>query len=57
MDEKIRDESNAAQPAPPRGGMRGIPFGIWALGFVSMLMDVSSEMIHALLPMYSYNFV
>ncbi len=31
---------------------RGLPPGIWALGFVSMLMDVSSEMIHALLPVY-----
>ncbi|WP_145143469.1 MFS transporter [Roseomonas gilardii] len=31
---------------------RGIPVGIWALGFVSMLMDISSEMIHALLPVY-----
>ena len=30
----------------------GIPKGIWALGFVSMFMDVSSEMIHALLPIY-----
>jgi MFS family permease len=30
----------------------GLPRGIWALGFVSMLMDVSSEMIHALLPIY-----
>src|SRR5215469_18141022 len=29
-----------------------IPAGIWALGFVSMFMDVSSEMIHALLPSY-----
>ena len=32
--------------------LRSIPPGIWALGFVSMLMDVSSEMIHALLPVY-----
>src|ERR1700724_153236 len=31
---------------------REIPGGVWALGFVSMLMDVSSEMIHALLPVY-----
>jgi MFS family permease len=31
---------------------RGIPAGIWALGFVSMFMDISSEMIHALLPIY-----
>jgi MFS family permease len=32
--------------------LRDIPRGIWALGFVSLLMDVSSEMIHALLPVY-----
>lgn len=32
--------------------LRGIPTGVWALGFVSMLMDISSEMIHALLPIY-----
>jgi len=31
---------------------RQIPRGIWALGFVSMFMDISSEMIHALLPIY-----
>ena len=29
-----------------------IPLGVWALGGVSLLMDVSSEMIHALLPIY-----
>jgi MFS family permease len=29
-----------------------IPRGIWVLGFVSLLMDISSEMIHALLPVY-----
>jgi MFS family permease len=29
-----------------------LPAGIWALGFVSLLMDISSEMIHALLPVY-----
>src|SRR5260221_8903123 len=31
---------------------RELPGGIWALGFVSLLMDISSEMIHALLPVY-----
>jgi len=31
---------------------RRIPAGIWVLGFVSMLMDISSEMIHGLLPMF-----
>lgn len=32
--------------------LRGIPRGIWALGFVSMFMDISSEMIHSLLPVF-----
>ena len=31
---------------------KDIPRGIWALGFVSMFMDISSEMIHALFPIY-----
>ena len=34
-------------PAHPR-----LPASIWALGFVSLLMDVSSEMIHSLLPVF-----
>ena len=29
-----------------------LPAAIWALGFTSLFMDVSSEMIHALLPLY-----
>ena len=29
-----------------------IPAGIWVLGCVSMLMDISSEMIHSLLPLF-----
>jgi len=44
--------SVSVEQAPTTGHRRGIPAGIWALGFVSMLMDVSSEMIHALLPVY-----
>jgi MFS family permease len=35
---------HAVRPALPRA--------IWALGFVSLLMDVSSELIHSLLPMF-----
>ena len=31
---------------------RQIPAGVWALGIVSLLMDISSEMIHGLLPIY-----
>ncbi|WP_236937764.1 MFS transporter [Frigidibacter mobilis] len=40
--------------ATPRdkGNFRGLPRSIWALGFVSMLMDISSEMIHGLLPVF-----
>lgn len=42
-----------AEPSTAGGPVwRRIPPGIWALGFVSLLMDVSSEMIHALLPVY-----
>ncbi|GJH20204.1 MFS transporter [Caballeronia novacaledonica] len=29
-----------------------IPRGVWMLGFVSMFMDISSEIIHSLLPMF-----
>lgn len=29
-----------------------IPASIWVLGFVSMLMDISSEIIHSLLPLF-----
>jgi MFS family permease len=29
-----------------------IPSGVWVLGFVSLLMDISSEMIHSLLPLF-----
>lgn len=29
-----------------------LPTGIWALGLVSMFMDISSEMIHGLLPVF-----
>ncbi len=45
-------------PSPqsgPRGasaGWRALPGGIWALGFVSLFMDMSSELIHSLLPVF-----
>jgi len=32
--------------------MRKLPAGIWALGFVSFFMDISSELIHSLLPIF-----
>jgi MFS family permease len=39
---------SSAPPTP----LRRIPRGVWVLGFVSMLMDISSEMIHSLLPLF-----
>ena len=36
-------------PAAPR---RRLPGAVWALGTVSLLMDSSSEMVHALLPLF-----
>lgn len=40
-------------PAPGNHHARPrIPAGVWVLGFVSMLMDISSEMIHSLLPLF-----
>jgi MFS family permease len=43
-----------SEPDPPQSFLRWreIPTGVWALGVVSLLMDLSSEMIHALLPLY-----
>lgn len=32
--------------------LRRIPGGVWVIGFVSLLMDISSEMIHSLLPLF-----
>src|SRR5262245_33196590 len=46
----------ARQPSRPAAvspaALRSIPRGVWALGVVSLCMDVSSEMIHALLPLF-----
>ena len=38
--------------SPRRDTLRQIPRGIWVLGLVSLLMDISSEMVHSLLPMF-----
>lgn len=49
IDNPSDDSINAATAQKPRPKMPG---GIWALGFVSMFMDISSEMIHGLLPVF-----
>ena len=40
-------QAKVAQPAVER-----VPGAVWALGVVSMFMDISSEMIHGLLPVF-----
>src|SRR5258708_30043456 len=35
-----------------QSSLRAIPRGVWALGFVSLFMDTSSELIHSLLPVF-----
>jgi MFS family permease len=37
---------------PTPSTLSQIPKGVWVLGFVSLLMDISSEMVHSLLPMF-----
>jgi len=37
---------------PSNTRLRQIPKGVWALGFVSLFMDISSEMVHSLLPVF-----
>jgi MFS family permease len=43
--------SSEAQKAPSVT-WRNVPKSVWALGFVSLLMDVSSDLIHSLLPLF-----
>jgi len=43
--------SRQHEPSVPTS-LRHIPSGVWVLGMVSLLMDVSSEMIHSLLPLF-----
>ena len=40
------------RPLPTTPAATRLPTAIWALGFVSLLMDVSSELIHSLLPVF-----
>ena len=38
--------------ADSRSSLRAIPRAVWALGFVSLFMDTSSELVHSLLPVF-----
>jgi len=45
--------SNSPRSSTPIvSAWRALPAGIWALGFGSLFMDVSSELIHSLLPVF-----
>jgi len=44
--------SNPEPISSNKGFYRKLPKGIWALGFVSMFMDSSSELVHSLLPIF-----
>jgi len=35
-----------------RAALRGLPGGIWTLGLASLFMDLSSELVHSLLPIF-----
>lgn len=39
-------------PAETLPAAKSIPSGVWALGFVSLFMDTSSELVHSLMPIF-----
>ena len=49
-----RGTAHEARPVNEAAGrpQGRLPAGIWVLGFVSLLMDISSEMVHSLLPLF-----
>ena len=46
------NSNNATSSANSKLGYRNLPRGVWALGFVSLFMDISSELVHSLLPIF-----
>jgi MFS family permease len=44
--------SEQSAATEPKSSLARLPGSIWALGFVSLFMDISSEMIHGLLPVF-----
>jgi MFS family permease len=51
----VTDGTAIPPSPPPRAAWRALPAGIWAMGFGSMFMDISSEMTHSVLPMFMAN--
>ena len=52
QNQPAQNQPAASPPGIARAGLRQVPAGVWVLGFVSLLMDISSEMIHSLLPLF-----
>jgi len=50
MDKSQSDNAPSSSAATRR--FRALPAGIWALGLGSMFMDISSELVHSLLPVF-----
>ncbi len=51
----MKNVSSHNDRSPFAGGFHALPMGIWALGLVSLFMDISSELIHSLLPVFMAN--
>src|SRR3546814_13062346 len=45
-------QTNQPRVAAPTPSLHTVPRTVWVLGFVSLLMDVSSALIHSLLPLF-----
>jgi MFS family permease len=46
------EEIGAGSARRAKSAFRALPVGIWVLGFGSMFMDISSEIVHSLLPVF-----
>jgi MFS family permease len=53
LDDEVKGQKHAKSALAD--GLRDIPKDIWVVGVVSFLMDVSSESIHSLLPLFMVN--
>jgi MFS family permease len=45
-------EPKPVTPQTTDGDKRALPRGVWMLGLVSLFMDISSELVHSLLPIF-----
>lgn len=48
----LKEQTMTGQTDDAVADAKSLPASIWALGFVSLFMDISSEMIHSLLPIF-----